>query len=356
VVALQYPVIVKRGALDGLAGIVRSAGAGSRVAIITDRNVGRRYGKRVARLLGGAPVFTIPAGEQHKNRKTWAMLTDRLLHAGFGRDTTIVALGGGVIGDLAGFVAATYMRGIPVVQVPTTLLAMVDASVGGKTGVDTRAGKNLVGAFHRPAAVVIDPDVLRTLPSNHVRAGFAEIIKHGVVADAAYFGRALTFVSRYKLNGRDGAGELTSLIQGSIEIKAAVVARDERESGMRKILNFGHTIGHAVEAAKKFSMLHGDAVAIGMAVESEIAEVIGVAATGTAASVATACRLAGLPVALPRIPSARLIEFARRDKKSRAGTIHCSLPVRIGEMAAAESGWSVPIKATVLKSVLSNRS
>src|SRR5213075_626669 len=154
VVNLPYPVAVGHGMLDRLPDVIQQVSAGNRVAVITDRNVARRYGKRVAKLLGGAPVFAIAAGEQHKNRKTWATLTDKLLDAGFGRDTTIVALGGGVVGDLAGFVAATFMRGVPFVQVPTTLLAMIDASVGGKTGVDTATGKNLVGAFHQPAAVI----------------------------------------------------------------------------------------------------------------------------------------------------------------------------------------------------------
>ena len=271
-VELQYPIVVKSGALDDLGDVVRAAGDRHRVAIITDRNVGRRYAKRATKLIPGAEVFTIAAGEQHKNRMTWATLTDKLLAAGFGRDTTIVALGGGVVGDIAGFVAATYMRGVPVVQVPTTLLAMVDASVGGKTGVDTAAGKNLVGAFHQPSAVVIDPVVLKTLPTDHISAGFAEIIKHGVVADAAYFEQARGFASRHSMNGRDGLVDLTDLIRRSVAIKASIVSRDERESGLRKVLNFGHTVGHAIEAAKKFTMLHGEAVAMGMVAEARLAE------------------------------------------------------------------------------------
>ena len=351
-VELKYPVVVKSGALSGLADVVRAAGERHRIAIITDRTVGGRYAKRVARLLTGATVFTIAAGERHKNRKTWATLTDRLLDDGFGRDTTIVALGGGVVGDLAGFVAATYMRGVPVVQVPTTLLAMVDASIGGKTGVDTRAGKNLVGAFHQPAAVVIDPDVLKTLPADQIRAGFAEIIKHGVVADAGYFAQALSFATRHSMNGRDGLVDLTDLVRRSVAIKASVVARDERESGVRKVLNFGHTLGHAIEASKKFAGLHGYAVAMGMVVEARIAEAMGIAVVGTAASIKDACEAAGLPVTLPRIPVDRLMAFTRSDKKTRAGVVHYSLPKAIGEMAGADQGWSLPVPDATVRAAL----
>jgi 3-dehydroquinate synthase len=184
---LSYPITIERGALDTVGSIVRARSPNNRVVIVTDDHIADtfEYASRVARTVGEGTVFvSIPAGEQFKTRTTWEDLTDHLLDAGYGRDTTIVALGGGVIGDLAGFVAATFLRGVPYVQVPTTLLAMVDASIGGKTGVDTRHGKNLVGAFHQPLAVIIDPDVLLTLPREHLRAGFAEIVKHGVIADS----------------------------------------------------------------------------------------------------------------------------------------------------------------------------
>lgn len=356
-VALPYDVVVRPGALGELNVVIRRAYPRNRIAIITDRIVGRRYAKRVSRLLGNVPAFTIPAGEQHKNRKTWATLTDRLLAAGYGRDTTIVALGGGVVGDIAGFVAATYMRGVPVVQVPTTLLAMVDASVGGKTGVDTRAGKNLVGAFHQPAAVIIDPDVLATLPPAHLRAGFAEILKHGVVADASYFRQAHAFASRRSLSGRDGGlADLTALIQRSVEIKASVVARDEREAGLRKVLNFGHTIGHAIEAATRFGIPHGYAVAIGMVVEARLAELLDVAPGGTAAAIREACMAARLPTSLPRIPADRLLAFARTDKKARAGRTEYALPRRIGAMAGGDRGWSIPVANALVRLVLSKHS
>ena len=352
-VELPYPIVIRPGALDGLVDVVRSASRANRVAIVTDRNVGARYAKRVARLLAAASTLTIPAGERNKTRKTWATLTDRLLADGFGRDTTIVALGGGVVGDVAGFVAATYMRGVPCVQVPTTLLAMVDASIGGKTGVDTRHGKNLVGAFHQPAGVVIDPTVLKTLPAEHIRAGFAEVIKHGVVADAAYFGSARDFVEHWKLNGRDGIVELTALIERSVAIKAAIVSRDEREGGLRKVLNFGHTMGHAVEAAAKYRMLHGNAVAIGQVFEAQLAERLGIAARGTAQAIEQACKAAGLPTAMPKASPTSLLKFTHADKKARGGKVEYALPSRIGAMAGENSGWAIPVEDTLVREMLS---
>ncbi|HEU4993283.1 MAG TPA: 3-dehydroquinate synthase [Gemmatimonadaceae bacterium] len=351
-VALPYPVTVAAGALDKLPEIVRASAPANRVAVITDSEVGARYGARVSSSLGGAEVLTIPAGEQHKTRDTWARLTDNLLGRGFVRDTTIVALGGGVVGDLAGFVAATYMRGIPFIQVPTTLLAMVDASVGGKTGVDTPVGKNLVGAFHQPAAVVIDPLVLETLPIEHLRGGFAEIVKHGVVADATYFERASSFVERWPLQSSQALADLTGIIHRSVEIKADIVARDERESGLRRVLNFGHTIGHAIEAATEFATLHGQAVAIGLVAEARLAERIGVATTGTARSIERACRAAGLPTSMPPIPVDTIIGFTRSDKKARAGRVEYALPRRIGEMAGEEHGWTVPVDDNTVRDAL----
>jgi len=255
-----YEVTVAPGALDRIGEIAGTSNA-HRYAVLTDDNVGPLYAARVRDAIGApdrTTVLTVPAGEAHKTRDTWARLTDELLAAGFGRDSLIVALGGGVVGDVAGFVAATYMRGIPYIQVPTTLLAMVDASIGGKTGVDTPAGKNLVGAFHQPLAVVVDPNVLATLPRAHLRAGFAEVIKHGAIADEAYLERAVAAAS--DLGALEpGSGAMIDLVSRSIEIKADVVRRDEREGGVRKILNFGHTIGHAVELLSDYSMLHGDA-------------------------------------------------------------------------------------------------
>jgi 3-dehydroquinate synthase len=343
VVDLPYPVTIAPGAFEQLPHVVKAVAAQNRVAIITDANVRRSYGARAAKLLAlpDSMVLEVAAGEQQKTRETWRDLTDELLERELGRDTTIVALGGGVIGDLAGFVAATYMRGVPYVQVPTTLVAMVDASIGGKTGVDTRHGKNLVGAFHRPAAVLIDPLVLQTLPAEHARAGFAEIIKHGVIADTAYF---------EQISAR--AAELTDIIRRSVEIKAAIVSRDEREGGLRKVLNYGHTIGHAIEAATRFEMLHGEAVAIGLVAEARVAERLGVAAKGIAKVIESVCNRAGLPTKMPSIPVDTLIGHTRTDKKARLGRVEYSLPKRIGEMAGADRGWTVPVEDTVVREAL----
>ena len=279
-------------------------------------------------------------------------MTDELLARGCGRDTAVIALGGGVVGDLAGFVAATFMRGVPVVQVPTTLVAMIDAAFGGKTGVDTPA-KNLVGAFHPAAAVVVDPTVLSTLPRAHLQAGLAEAIKHGVVADAEYFERTVAALPICLTPEGATRPEMHALISGSIAIKAATVASDVRERGRRKILNFGHTIGHAVEAASEYGMLHGEAVAIGMALESELAERAGIATGGTMATIRAALERAGLPVQLP--PTATVAEIVRRthvDKKARGGVVEYALPRTIGEMAGADRGWAVPLSDAFVTAAL----
>jgi 3-dehydroquinate synthase len=298
-------------------------------------------------------VLAIPAGETSKTRGSWGWITDQLIERGFGRDSAVVALGGGVIGDLAGFVAATYMRGIPIIHVPTSLLAMIDASIGGKTGVDTQAGKNLVGAFHPPAGVLVDPELLATLPLRELRTGFAEALKHGAIADRDYFDSVVTAIPRV-LYGRGEAGDsLARVIVGSIEIKAGIVSRDEHEGGVRKILNFGHTIGHAVEMLSDYSLAHGEAVAIGMTLESRIAERIGIASEGTAAEVREALSAAGLPVKLPEgVGADRILEVMRADKKVRAGSVQYALPREIGKMAGSASGWTVPVDDAVVLEVL----
>lgn len=224
-----YDVTVAPGSLDSVGDVARRVAPAHRYAVVTDGNVGPLYARRVVESFAGEPlhVVDIPAGEAQKTRANWGQVTDALLDAGCGRDTTIVALGGGVVGDLAGFVAATFMRGVPYVQVPTTLLAMVDASVGGKTGVDTPAGKNLVGAFHQPVAVIVDPAVLATLPLAHRRAGLAEALKHGIIADAGYFDRTAHDPDSLWIGAE--SDRVTALIARSIEIKADVVRRDERE-------------------------------------------------------------------------------------------------------------------------------
>ena len=292
----------------------------------------------------------VPAGEAHKTRDSWSRLTDELLYAGCGRDSAVVALGGGVVGDLAGFVAATYMRGIPVVQCPTSLLAMIDASVGGKTGVDTGAGKNLVGAFHAPAAVFADVEMVSTLPLAHRRAGLAEAIKHGVIADEAYFDRIAECIDA--LLAADPAS-LVDVVTRSVAIKADVVRLDAREAGRRKTLNFGHTLGHAIEYASGFQLLHGDCVAIGMVLEARVAERLGIAEKGTTERIQQLLRRTGLPVEYSRSLSAQAILAATRlDKKSRAGQLEFALPTRIGAMAGELTGWGTTVPDDLVREVL----
>ena len=360
----SYSVTVEAGSLSRIGGIASAAAAVHRWVVITDETVRALYAERVASALGPrVDVLAVPPGEGEKTRERWAALTDAMLAGGCGRDTGVVALGGGVVGDLAGFVAATFMRGIPVVQVPTTLLAMVDASIGGKTGVDTPAGKNLVGAFHHPAAVVADPDVLDTLPGRELRAGLAEAIKHGVISDAAYLewvvdrfgedGGTRHSALGTRRGGDDRPDDVERLVARSVEIKADVVRRDAREGGLRKVLNFGHTIGHAVEALSGWRMRHGEAVAVGMVAESRLAERLGVAEAGTWERVREAVGRAGLPASVPaEIAPEAVVAATRGDKKARAGSAEYALPAAIGRMAGAGHGWTVRADESLVLEVL----
>ncbi|MDF1503249.1 3-dehydroquinate synthase [Roseisolibacter sp. H3M3-2] len=361
---LPYPVLTGAGALASLGAVVRAHAPAHRVVLVTDTAVAGHHGAAARAALGAAVgdplVLTIPPGEGEKTRARWAELTDAMLAAGCGRDTTVVALGGGVVGDLAGFVAATYMRGVPVVQVPTTLLAMVDASVGGKTAVDTPAGKNLVGAFHPPAAVLVDPTVLATLPAADRLAGAAEAVKHGVLVDGEYFRRVADLLPLLGCApdhiGRDPAGWAASVegvVARSVAIKASVVAHDEREGGMRKILNFGHTLGHALESESGFALRHGEAVAAGMALEARLAERLGVAEPGTATAVTAALTRGGLPTGRPAtLDPEAVLAATRGDKKTRAGVVEYALPTRIGAMAECGGRWALPVPDALVREVL----
>ncbi len=350
-----YRVTVAPGSLDTLGAQLRHLTAARRLAIISDTTVAALYGGRAVAALGGdVPIFSVAPGERAKTRENWSLLTDSLLDAGFGRDSAIVALGGGVVADLAAFVASTYMRGVPVVQVPTTLLAMIDASVGGKTGVDTAAGKNLVGTFHQPCAVIADPDTLATLPPAQLRAGLAEALKHGIVSNEAYFERVVAELPQLIGPGGHGSEAMTTMIARSVRIKADIVRRDEQESGVRKVLNFGHTLGHAIEAVSGYVLLHGEAVAIGMALEAQLAERAGVAHAGLASRVRDALVAAGLPIAMPRdMDSDAVVLATRRDKKARGGVVEYALPLRIGAMAGENSGWGIPVPDEIVRQVLS---
>jgi 3-dehydroquinate synthase len=350
-----YVVVIRGGILDECGSLIAETCPAHRYAVISDSRVAELYGERMVSALAGekleSVLFKFPAGEWNKTREIWSDLSDGLLRTGFGRDSVVVAVGGGVVGDLAGFVAATYMRGVPVVQIPTTLLAMVDSSVGGKTGVDTSAGKNLVGAFHQPSLVLIDPTVLGTLSQPQFIAGLAEAFKHGAILDDAYFdGLAEDLPGVFS---RD-ADKLSQLVARSVEIKAEVVGRDEREAGYRRILNFGHTVAHAQESVSGYSWLHGEAVAVGMVLEAALGEAIGVTRPGVADRLRDVLMSARLPVELDAdvVPD-HLMKAFELDKKLEGGHTRFTLVSDIGAVAgSAETGWTHEVPEETLRAVL----
>jgi 3-dehydroquinate synthase len=275
-------------------------------------------------------MCALPAGEEHKRLDRIEWLCGRFLEAGLDRSSVIAALGGGVVGDIAGFAAAAFMRGIRFVQVPTTIVAQVDSSVGGKTGVNHPLGKNAIGAFHQPSVVVIDLALLKSLPDREVRAGLAEVIKHGVIADADLF--AYMEAKADAILAKDLAA-LEWPVLRSCEIKSAVVAEDELEQGLRANLNYGHTFGHAFEAVTEYRhFLHGEAVALGMHSSAVLAAKLGVVDEAFVARQRKCMTAYGLPVAWPEIPVDETLALMKRDKKSRAGTLRFVLPDRMGHV------------------------
>jgi len=353
----SYDILIAPGLIQQLDKILPQYCPAAAYALISDSHVGKLYGEKLVGTLHDsrlhAELFTFPAGESNKTRETWAAISDRMLAAHLGRDSAVIALGGGVVNDVGGFVAATYLRGVPLVQVPTTLLAMIDSSIGGKTGVDVPAGKNLLGAFHQPRVVIADPEMLGSLSSVQLAAGLAEAVKHGAIADAEYFA---FLENEYAAIFAKHAPALERLVRRSVEIKAAVVAQDEREKGKRAILNFGHTVGHAIEATSKYEVLHGEAVAIGMVYEGRLAETLGIAATGTAQRIRAVLERLHLPVERPDASDVdELIAAMRADKKVRAGEIRLALPSAIGRAHGSDGqGWTVAVAEATIRQVLVN--
>ena len=325
-----YDVVAMEGGIDQLGEMLKSRDLGGSVMVVSDTNVAPIYGERVLKSLGAAGYaasqLVIPAGEAHKTLETVEFLWRGALEAGLDRKSTIVALGGGVVGDLAGFAAATFMRGCNWVAVPTTLLAMVDASLGGKTGFDLPEGKNLVGAFYPPRLVLADPDVLSTLPERELRAGMAEVVKHGVIADPELFNLCA--------RGWDAViGRLPEVVRRGMAVKVKVIEEDPYEKGVRAALNLGHTIGHAVEIVSGYSLLHGEAVAIGVVAEARLAERLTVADRGLSETLEETLLALGLPVEIPEnLPRADIIRAMKMDKKKAAGVVRFALPVKIGEV------------------------
>jgi 3-dehydroquinate synthase len=339
----SYPIFIGGNLLPKLGWQCAKFRLGKRCAIISDRNVARLYAKKAMASLqkaGFEPVLiTVPADETSKSLKTVQTCCDQLARHRLERKSFIVALGGGVVGDLAGFVAAVYLRGIDFVQAPTTLLAQVDSSVGGKVGVNLPAGKNLVGAFYQPRFVLCDLSALATLPARQFRSGLAEVIKYGIIRDGALFGRLERDLGL--LLERDPAA-LAETISRCCEIKAEIVAKDEKEGGLRAILNFGHTIGHALEAISGYGkFLHGEAISIGQVAAAGLSVAVSGLSAGEAQRIEALFRRAGLPVAihLSAPQRARLFEAMRLDKKVSGGEIQFVLARRIGKV---ESGRKVP--------------
>jgi 3-dehydroquinate synthase len=326
----SYPILIGPGLLDDAAQFDEAVAARD-VLVVTNATVAPLYLDRLQRALEGRRAYclVLPDGEQYKTLGTVARVFDALVERRMNRDACIVALGGGVIGDLAGFAAACYQRGIDFVQAPTTLLAQVDSSVGGKTGVNHPGGKNLIGAFHQPRAVVSDTGTLATLAPRELRAGLAEVIKYGLVADRGFLDWIET--SLEALLALD-AGALAHAIRRCCEIKSEIVAEDEREHGRRALLNLGHTFGHAIEAATGYGdWLHGEAVGAGMSMAADLSHRLGWLDAADLARVRALLVRAGLPVAAPPVGAARALELMAMDKKVLAGRIRLVLMRRLGE-------------------------
>jgi 3-dehydroquinate synthase len=322
----SYPIVIGNGLLDGNFDLTAQV-RGEDCLVVSNETVAPLYRDALAACLSGKRVESINLadGEAHKTIDSVTLILDALVAMGANRDTTVVALGGGVVGDIAGFAAATYMRGVDFIQVPTTLLAQVDSSVGGKTGVNHPGGKNLIGAFHQPRLVLIDTDTLDTLPDRELRAGIAEVIKHGAIADADFF--AWLEDNMDALLAMD-AKALAHAVQRSCEIKAAVVAEDEREAGRRAILNFGHTFGHAIENCLGYGeWLHGEAVAAGMVMAAELSGV----ADSDVARLRQLVSNGGLPISPPGVGAEKLLAAMGRDKKVLGKSLRFVLLRDIGD-------------------------
>jgi 3-dehydroquinate synthase len=328
----SYKIKLEQRGLNELGSYMRDLKLGCNALVITNPVIKQCYGDIVQASLVTAGftawVEEIPAGEETKSF-AWAMqLYERAIRLGMDRKSPIIALGGGVVGDLAGFIAATYMRGIPFIQVPTTLLAQVDSSVGGKVAVNHPLGKNMIGAFYQPKLVLIDPDTLNTLPDREWLSGFAEVIKYGVIQDTDFFdllaGENLT-------NLRTDLPKMTQIIQRACEIKARVVSADEKETGLRIILNYGHTIGHALESATDYKRYtHGEAIAIGMVGAARLANLIGWLPDGECQKIAAVIAGYGLPIRFSSIDQAVIEERLYHDKKKEGTSIRWVLPRAIG--------------------------
>jgi 3-dehydroquinate synthase len=342
----SYPITIGSGLLTNR-DLLDAQIPGRDLLIVTNTTVAKLYLAKLAGSFSQRHIAEciLPDGEQHKTLQTAGWVLDALVASKMNRDATVLALGGGVVGDIAGFAASCYQRGIGYVQMPTTLLAQVDSSVGGKTGVNHSGGKNLIGAFYQPQAVIADTDALKTLPDRELKSGLAEVIKHGVVWDPMLF--AWLEKAMPQLLARDTEA-LTYAIGRSCEIKATVVARDEREHNLRAILNFGHTFGHAIEAATSYEKyLHGEAVALGMIIAADLSCRLGMIDAAIKERLRDILARAGLPIEAPRIGAARAYELMQMDKKVLGGTIRLVLLEKLGRAIVSDQYPKAALEATL---------
>jgi 3-dehydroquinate synthase len=329
----NYDVLVQHGGIENLGEMLKSRSLVNPI-VVTDENVAKLHAESVMVSLRNvgftSNLLTVPAGEAYKNLETIQQLWHGFLEHGLDRKSTVIALGGGVIGDMAGFAASTYMRGIHWVCVPTTLLSMVDASLGGKTGFDLPEGKNLIGSFYPPKLVLADPQMLKTLPEAEFISGLAEVVKHGVISDPELFHLCALGLDCVK-------DDLEQIVKRAMVVKIKIIEEDPYEKGFRAALNLGHTVGHAVELVSKFQLRHGEAVAIGMVAEARLAERLTVASPGLADTIGGTLSLLGLPIQIPEeLPKEEILRAMKLDKKKTAKAIRFALPAKIGAVELVE--------------------
>lgn len=342
----EYPVEISPGSSERLADVLDDLGIRRRRFIVSSTTVWRLHGDRFQDVTPEEPIL-LPDGERFKHLGTVSRIYDALIRAQADRGCAIIAIGGGVVGDVAGFAAATFLRGLTLVQVPTTLLAQVDSAIGGKVGVNHAMGKNLIGAFHQPAAVIVDPALLRTLPRRELRAGLYEVVKYGVIASRPLFDRLSTDLKA--LFARD-APALVSAISESCAIKASVVEQDERESGPRRMLNFGHTAGHALEAVTKYRRFrHGEAVAYGMLAAAELGVARGLMPAGDRDALASLIMKMGPLPPIADLDASQVVEAMGRDKKVVDGTLHFVMPGPIGTTPVATDVSSAELQRALVQ-------
>ena len=325
----EYDVIVQEGGVNALGQMLKSRGLQNPI-VVTDNILASVHLEKLSASLQASEFqpksVILPSGEEHKNLESVSYLWKSFIENGLDRKSTVIALGGGVIGDMAGFAAATYMRGINWIGIPTTLLAMVDSSLGGKTGIDLPEGKNLVGSFHPPKLVLADPSLLLSLPDRELRSGMAEVVKHGIISDPELFrlcSRGLDWVKAH----------LEEIVKRAMAVKIEIIEADPYEKGVRATLNLGHTVGHAVELVSKFELRHGEAIAIGTVVEAQYAERIGVAPKGLSTLIADVLLKLGLPTQIPdQLPAEEIMRAMQVDKKKHSKAIRFALPVEIGRV------------------------